>query len=147
MPRVKSRPFGRGQTLSLVALCLAVGMAVVAAAGAGAASGPTRGPIPPAAFQAGGAVDPNLVPDFVPALGHDGNVVGYVPKEFLIQGTGAAFSKVRPVAPNVPVYKDDLQTLVGYMVPGRGFVPLGVDPASIPTLPAQALPAADPSRP
>lgn len=35
-----------------------------------------------------------------------------------------------------PVYGEDLKTLVGHMVPGRGFVPLGVDEKSVPTFEA-----------
>jgi hypothetical protein len=31
------------------------------------------------------------------------------------------------------VYADDLRTVVGHMVPGRGFVPTGVDPHAVPT--------------
>ena len=36
-----------------------------------------------------------------------------------------------------PVYADDLITLVGHMVPGRGFVPLGVDPVDVPPFPSR----------
>jgi hypothetical protein len=30
-----------------------------------------------------------------------------------------------------PVYAADLRTLIGYMVRGKGFIPLGVDPATV----------------
>src|ERR1700730_187380 len=32
-----------------------------------------------------------------------------------------------------PVYEPDLRTITGYEYPGRGFVPVGVDPANVPT--------------
>lgn len=40
-----------------------------------------------------------------------------------------------------PVYGDDLRTVVGKMVPGRGFVAAGVDPASVPTFAAEVGPS------
>ena len=51
------------------------------------------------------------VPDFIPALNQQGEIAGYV-RYCAIHSGGA-----------VPVYADDLQTVVGHMISGRGFVP------------------------
>ncbi len=101
----------------------------------------TKGSIPDAAFQAGAGLDARLVPDFVSASDQSGNIVGYVPKAYLTGQAGLVLSQGRPASPNIPVYAADLKTLVGYMVPGKGFVPLGVDPGSIPAIPVQEGPA------
>lgn len=42
------------------------------------------------------------------------------------------------------VYGDDLRTVVGQMVPGKGFVPVGVDPATVPTFAVEVGPSVDP---
>jgi hypothetical protein len=87
---------------------------------------PTKGPIPPNAWTANG-VDKSLVPDYIPALDQAGNQVGYVSKDLAI--TNGA-----PPTQPIPVYASDLQTIVGYMYPGRGFVPLGTSPDAVPTI-------------
>jgi len=85
-------------------------------------AGPTRGPIPPEAFRgSGGEIDRSLVPDFIPALSPDGEVVGWVSKDLAVPEADSAARDV------IPVYADDLQTIVGHMVRGHGFVPAGVD--------------------
>ena len=98
---------------------------------------PTKGPIPPDAVPpAGGAINEALVPDFVSAYGQDGvTIAGYVPKALLLHHSGSV-----PGSPDnppqdqaLPVYGEDLTTLVGHMVPGKGFVPLSVTP-TLPTL-------------
>jgi hypothetical protein len=70
-----------------------------------------------------GEIDPSAVPDYVAVAGMR-EVVGYVSKDAVL---GDAEDQAWPV------YADDLRTVVGHMVPGRGFVPIGVDPASVPT--------------
>jgi len=101
---------------------------------------PTKGPIPQAAYLATG-IDAALVPDFVPVQSRDGTAVaGYVPKAYLLGQTTPTGASARPVGDIAPVYADDLTTLVGHMYPDRGFVPLGVDPNSIPTIPVQQGP-------
>jgi hypothetical protein len=116
-------------------------VAVLAPRSSVAAPGhPTKGPIPPAAYLATG-LDAALVPDFVPVWGRDGtSVAGYIPKAYLLGQTTPTGVSARPVADILPVYADDLTTLVGHMYPDRGFVPLGVDPNSIPTIPVQQGP-------
>jgi hypothetical protein len=102
---------------------------------------PTKGPIPQAAYVANG-IDAALVPDFVPVWGRDGTTVaGYIPKAYILGPTLPTVTSSRPEGDIAPVYADDLATLVGHMYPGRGFVPVGVDPNSIPTIPAQQGPA------
>ena len=101
---------------------------------------PTKGPIPPAAYLANG-IDAALVPDFVPVWGRDGTTVaGYIPKAYLLGPTLPTVTSSRPEGDIAPVYADDLRSLVGHMYPDRGFVPLGVDPNSIPTIPVQQGP-------
>lgn len=86
--------------------------------GLAAGQTPTKGPIPPEAFK-NGTIDKTVVPDFIPALNRDGFVAGYVAKNLAIpDGEGSA----EPV----PVYAEDLETVVGHMYPGRGFVPLAL---------------------
>jgi hypothetical protein len=71
----------------------------------------TKGPIPPDAINDAGMLDERRVPDFIPALDQRGEIAGYV-RHCAIMAGGA-----------VPVYGDDLKTVVGHMIPGRGFVP------------------------
>jgi hypothetical protein len=105
-------------------------MALVAAACSPIAS---KGTIPPPGPD--GQIDPGRAPDFIGVAGRDDRIAGWVPKRFLLEPqTGSA-------AEEMPVYADDLTTLVGHMVPGKGFVPLGVDPATIPDFPVQAGPS------
>ena len=115
---------------------------------------PTKGPIPAnASPPEGGPTYGALVPDFVSAWARDGvTIAGYVPKQYLI----GPFDPVPGTPSNPPqdaprpVYADDLTTLMGHMVPGVGFVPLGspipsagpsVSVAPAPS--ASATPAAD----
>jgi hypothetical protein len=101
----------------------------------------TKGPIPEAAHLANG-IDATLVPDFVPVWGRDGtSYAGYVPKAYVLGQTMPTVTSSRPEVGVAPVYAADLTTLVGHMYPDRGFVPLGVDPNSIPTTPVQQGPA------
>jgi len=81
----------------------------------------SKGTMPPPG--ANGEIDPSAVPDFVAVAGNEG-VVGYVAKDAVLGGA---------TDQTWPVYADDLRTVVGHMVEGRGFVPIGVDPAAVPT--------------
>lgn len=110
-------------TQRAVAAVLLAAVLVLAATSViiGANHVPTKGAIPAAAFPAGGQMDLGVMPDFVPALNREGGPAGYVAKGDL----GSVDSTA------VPVYSDDLQTVVGHMVPGRGFVPLGADAAAV----------------
>jgi len=86
-----------------------------------------------------GEVDASLAPDFIAVAGRDGGIVGYVPKDYLFREPTTSVG--RPTEPEIPVYAEDLRTLLGHMVAGKGFVPLGVDPAAVPTLPVQQGPS------
>lgn len=86
---------------------------------------PSKGPIPSTAVLPGGQVDAPLVPDFVPVWGSDGrSYIGYVPKEYVLDPFEQPSVNAPPVVRDWPVYADDLKTLVGHLVSGRGFVPL-----------------------
>ena len=127
--------------LALGFLIVMTAIAVLAPRSSVAAPGhPTKGPIPPAAYLANG-IDAALVPDFVPVWGRDcTSVAGYIPKAYLLGQTTPTGASAGPVGDIAPVYADDLTTLVGHMYQDRGFVPLGVDPNSIPTIPVQQGP-------
>jgi hypothetical protein len=113
---------------AIIAACLAAGTVVVfAATGLAGGRAPTKGPIPPNAWKADG-IDKSLVPDFIPALDRNGVAVGYVAKDL-------AISDAAPPARPIAVYAADLETVVGHMYPGRGFVRLGASPASVPRFP------------
>jgi hypothetical protein len=129
----------------VVALAFLIVMTAVAFLAPGtstAAPGhPTKGPIPPDAAYLANGIDAALVPDFVPVWGRDGtSVAGYIPKAYILGPTLPTVTSSRPEGGIAPVYADDLTTLVGHMYPDRGFVPLGVDPNSIPTIPVQQGP-------
>lgn len=83
---------------------------------------------------ANGVIDPSMVPDFVAVTGRLEGVVGYARKENVLGSSDAPF----------PVYGEDLRTVIGTMVPGRGFVPIGVDPQSVPTFEVAVAPAPPP---
>lgn len=104
---------------------------------------PTKGPIPnDATPPAGGPIYIALVPDFIPALARDGaSTAGYIPKSSMFGGpTELPGSPSNPPQPEPePVYGEDLTTLVGHMVAGVGFVPLGETPP--PAIVASVVPA------
>jgi hypothetical protein len=71
----------------------------------------TKGPLPDEAINDAGMVDETRVPDFIPALNQQGELAGYV-RYCALRAGGA-----------IEVYADDLRTVVGHMIPGKGFVP------------------------
>lgn len=113
---------------------------VLAAMAVSASASPalTKGPIPDKAFLQGGEIDPGLVPDYVPVWGRDGiTIAGYVTKAYVLNPIEASITSGPFTVPDQPVLGEDLKTLVGYMVAGKGFVPLGVNPATIPQFPVE----------
>lgn len=100
----------------------------------------SKGTMPPAGPN--GEVDPRTAPDFIAVAVGDRDGIGYVPKEYLLPEPTT--STELPHGDPWPVYAEDLQTLIGHMVPGKGFVPLGVDPATIPNRPVQMGPSFGP---
>lgn len=129
------------RTRTVIAAGVALAVASLLVIATASAAPPTKGPIPDEAWKPGAAeLDMSLVPDFVPALGRDGDVAGYVRKEEAL-GDPPARAVGRPTRPDIPVYADDLSTLVGHMVAGKGFVALGVDPDSVPNIPVVQAPA------
>jgi hypothetical protein len=77
-----------------------------------------------------GQVDPSAMPDFIAVAGDVGEV-GWVEKAAVLD----------PADRTWPVYADDLRSVVGQLVPGKGFVPAGVDPNAVPTKDVQVGPA------
>jgi hypothetical protein len=78
-----------------------------------------------------GAVDASSAPDFIAVAGQGPGIVGYARRQDVLSPSDKAF----------PVYADDLRTVVGQMVPGKGFVPVGVDPNAVPRIPVVVGPA------
>ena len=76
------------------------------------------------AIERGGRQDASIA-------GRDAGIAGYARKQDVL-GSGAA---------PFPVFGDDLVTVVGQMVPGKGFIPAGVDPNSVPKIPVVAAPS------
>jgi hypothetical protein len=104
----------------------------------------TKGTMPPA--DENGNVDPRLAPDFIGVANPNGDgIIGWVAKEYLFHEVTSAPGL--PEQPDIPVYADDLTTLIGHMVPGRGFVPLGVNPEAVPARPVQVGPSPAPAVP
>jgi hypothetical protein len=116
---------------------LAVGVVLLLMAG-GCSPLSSKGTMPPPG--ANGEADPSAAPDFIAVAGRDGGIAGYIPKHFLFPEPTTTTGI--PVQPDWPVYADDLRTLVGHMVAGKGFVPLGVDPATVPGFPVEVGPSA-----
>ena len=130
-----------GVALSRLAMMLVV-LAAVGCAPTGDLR--TKGTMPPA--DAHGDVDPRMAPDFIGVANPSGDgIIGWVAKEYLFHEPTAAPGL--PELPDIPVYADDLTTLIGHMVPGRGFVPLGVDPDAVPVRPVQVGPSPAPAIP
>lgn len=120
-PNKEPRSTGRLAVLALVAGFILSATAISVAA---AQYAPAKGPIPDAAVRSNGEIVDGLVPDYVSVVDRNGEIAGYVRKELVIGDPGDA---------PWPVFAADLKTLVGRMVPGRGFVPLGVDERAVPT--------------
>jgi PASTA domain len=110
-----------------IVLGLGIGLSVAGGATAGTIY-LTKGPVP----SAHGQPDFQRAPAFVEV---DANTkVGYVPRKYVV-----------PSAPNTPVnrllnaiapvYSPNLKTLIGHLYPGIGFIPLGLNPHSVPCLP------------
>ena len=78
-----------------------------------------------------GEVNASSAPDFIAVAGRDAGIAGYARKADVLKPGDAPF----------PVFADDLQTTVGQMDPGKGFIPTGVDPNTVPKIPAVAAPS------
>lgn len=115
-------------------LCVGVVAAVLLAGCTQSGRLLTKGTMPPAGPD--GRMDPSNAPDFIAVAGREEGIAGYVAKSWLFPAEDTVPGRpgdLPPEDPPWPVYADDLQTLVGYMVVGRGFVPLSTDPTAAPT--------------
>ncbi len=121
-------------TLRLLVLSVAA-LIVVACTPTG-----SKGTMPPAGPD--GNIDRDSAPDFIAVAVGNRDEVGYVPKQFLLPEPTT--STELPHGDPWPVYAEDLRTLIGHMIPGKGFVPVGVDPATIPDRPVQMGPSFGP---
>ncbi len=113
--RARSNEASMAFVAALAALSLLVGCSPLA----------SKGTLPPPGPN--GAVDPSSTPDFL-AVASDRGIAGYAHKEDVLGAGDVPF----------PVYGDDLRTVVGQMVPGKGFIPAGVDPDTVPRFPVVA---------
>ncbi len=141
MQRYRPARGPRARLVLLVASIVLTSLALLVGTALARDPSPTMGTIPREAIQ-DGKVDLSLVPDYIVALGRDGNPVGYVSREQALGSSSDQVDKAgRPMAIAVPVFTSDLKTVVGYMYPGRGFVPVGSDPQSVPQLTVEQGPA------
>lgn len=118
------------------AVAIAFGLATILLTSSACSFGASRGTMPPP--EANGEVDPSAVPDFISYVGRTDRIIGWVPKSYLLEPGQRCRG---PQCDPIPVYADDLATLIGHDVPGRGFVPLGVDPAAVPERPVVVGPS------
>lgn len=104
---------------------------VVGAITSGCSPLASKGTLPPPGTN--GQIDESAAPDFLAVAGQGAGIAGYARKEDVLGAGNAPF----------PVYGDDLRTVVGQMVPGKGFVPLDTDPGTVPTFSVSAAPVDD----
>lgn len=110
-------------------LALALAVAAIAVILAACSPFASKGTMPPPGPN--GEVDPSSAPDFIAVAGQGSGVVGYARKEDVLGPADEPF----------PVYGEDLRTIVGQMIAGKGFVPAGVDPRTVPEIPVVVGPA------
>jgi hypothetical protein len=131
----------------VIGICLLFGSAGTAFALQSSTAGEvaTAGRVPEDATRPDGSVDLDRVPDLVGTLDRQGNLVGYAAKEdvFRSQSFTEGDPSNSPTDEPVPVVSlEDRRTVIGHMYPGRGFVPLGSDPKTVPTFPVSTGPDA-----
>jgi hypothetical protein len=118
----RRRKWISGWKSSLVAT---IALSVSVGGGFAIAANLTKGPVP---IGPNGALELNHAPNFI-AVTSGGKFVGYVPRAYLIGSSkGPVDEKLGSIA---PVYRSNLATVVGHMYPGIGYVPDGVNPASV----------------
>lgn len=111
------------KSASLVVGALVIALLAGACSSPWGGDAPEFGRVPSDAKLGDGSTDLEAVPDFVEALGRDGEPVGYVPREYLFHTE----EDVRAAgASEIPVYDKDLNP-IGFMTDNKGFVPLHED--------------------
>ena len=96
--------------------------------------------IPDDAFNSDGSLDSAKVPDYIPALDQQGNVVGYVSKQDAVPSQPVGSPRTGERNKPVPVLDNSLSNVVGYMYPGRGYVPIGHAPEEVPRIAVTTVP-------
>ena len=97
------------------------------------ADGKTYGAMPTAGLptRVDGAA---IAPDYIAVIGSDGlTIAGYAKQGDMFPTTPTAADNQDKPSPGVAVWAADGTTLVGHLVPNKGFIPTGVDPDSVPT--------------
>ncbi len=115
----------RRRSVGAILVAAFIGAALLAACAPSASKGTMPPPGP------NGEVNASSAPDFLAVAGRDAGIAGYARKEDVLSPGDAAF----------PVFGDDLRTVVGQMVPGKGFIPAGVDPNTVTKFPVVAGPS------
>lgn len=92
----------------------------------GCAPTATRGTPPPPGPD--GQLDLAAAPDFIEVAIDRPGMRGYV--------TRADYARLDPSGIGVNVVGDDLRTVIGSLIPGKGFIPVGADPALVSLIPA-----------
>ncbi len=110
---------------------VAVVLVVITLTGSDAGGGPTFGTIPKAVFEAGAPADPADLPDYISVVGSGDDVLGYIPAAYAFPLIGHEEESTSDDP--IPVV-DTRLILIGHMVAGRGFVPLGTDVSDVPTI-------------
>lgn len=99
----------------LIAAVIVGGIGVTQAVGAQGVGGPSIGPVPD---TGDGALTAKVLPDLIPLVDTDGDVIGYLRSDELF--VDVLHPEREFVATGV--YEADGETLIGYEVPGEGFV-------------------------
>ena len=101
--------------------------------------GATKGPVPNDAVLPNGGIDKSKAPMYVAVAGADAEApVGYVYIDDILPPEPGLRSEPLTDRPKA-VYDSTLTRVIGHMFSGKGFVPVGTDAASVPTLPTRSI--------
>jgi hypothetical protein len=119
---VNSKP-SRRKNISVAVV--ASSLVLFAGSLAAAAALLSKGPIP---RLKNGELNLSKAPDYVSVVGSHGHVVGYIPRDDIIDQSAVASPKNVKVVAIEPVYGANLTTVVGHLYPGIGYVAQGKTP-------------------
>lgn len=112
--RAEQRKTVRARRAPQLVAGLAVGVVTLGGAAAAAVYLPSRGPLGPAERSRVSRIGN---PAFIDVVGPGRKVLGYTPRSYVVRGTAATRA--------IPVYGQNLKSVVGHLYTGRGFVPAG----------------------